>query len=76
MKTFIFTYYTSTEPLAKIKAEDLEEAILKAAEMKRLSIEEFIQIFKVIINFMFLCFHKLFNISLTAIYKIGYCLFQ
>ena len=47
MKTFIFTYYTSTEPLAKIKAEDLEEAILKAAEMKRLSIEEFIQIFKV-----------------------------
>ena len=47
MKTFIFTYYTSTEPLAKIKAEDLGEAILKAAEMKRLSIEEFIQIFKV-----------------------------
>lgn len=47
MKTFIFTYYTSTEPLAKIKAEDLEEAILKAAEMKRLPIEEFIQIFKV-----------------------------
>ena len=47
MKTFIFTYHTFTEPLAKIKAEDLEEAILKAAEMKRLSIEEFIQIFKV-----------------------------
>ena len=47
MKTFIFTYYTSTEPLAKIKAKDLGEAILKAAEMKRLSIEEFIQIFKV-----------------------------
>lgn len=47
MKTFIFTYYTSTEPLAKIKAEDLEEAILKAAEIKKLPIEEFIQIFKV-----------------------------
>lgn len=47
MKTFIFTYYTFTEPLAKIKAEDLEEAILKAAEMKKLPIEEFIQIFKV-----------------------------
>ena len=47
MKTFIFTYYTSTEPLAKIKAEDLEEAILNAAEIKKLPIEEFIQIFKV-----------------------------
>ena len=47
MKTFIFTYHTFTEPLAKIKAEDLEEAILKAAEIKKLPIEEFIQIFKV-----------------------------
>lgn len=47
MKTFIFTYRTSLEPLAKIKANNKEEAIMVAAIRKKLSITEFLKIFKV-----------------------------
>lgn len=47
MKTFIFTYHSSTEPLAKIKAKDKIEAILRASMLKNLESKEFLKIFKV-----------------------------
>ena len=49
MKTYIYfsVYDTTQEPINKIKAEDLNEAIEKFAAMKKLDLDEFLSMFNV-----------------------------
>ena len=49
MKTFIFynKFDSTHEPISKIIAFDIDEAVETAAAMKQLSIDEFLTIFEV-----------------------------
>jgi hypothetical protein len=49
MKTYISysVYDTTKEPINKIKAESLDEAIEKFAAMKKLDLDEFLSMFNV-----------------------------
>jgi len=49
-KTLYFYYHKNDEtkePIGKIEANDLEEALLRAAHIKQLSIDNFLDVFKV-----------------------------
>lgn len=49
-KTVYYYYHKNDdkkEPIGKIEADNLEEALLKAAHVKQLKIDDFLDVFKV-----------------------------
>ena len=49
METYIYYHKNNKdkEPIGKIEANNLEEALLKAAHIKQLKIDDFLDVFKV-----------------------------
>lgn len=49
METYIYYHKNDSkkEPIGKVEAAHLEEALLKAAQVKQLKIDDFLDVFKV-----------------------------